>query len=310
MKRTAILLLSGMICLAAMSGCSAAEKEKNTTTCNFEQIVSGVYFSAGSDGEGNQGLAVGSDAFLIIDAPDDEARIKANARELAERFPKHRPILVLTSSRREIRGGYRELKKALPTLEVWTTKATLAEAAKEGITGGLAIEKEEVFDLGGIKAELLPFSPAATAGDLAVYIPQEKVLFAGELVLDKRLPRLLDGDSAQWINRLQELATRPISIILPAVGSRTDFEAIDWTRQYLVLLRSQVCLLRSQGYADDDIFYFCNVPGYEKYTHGSDLFKKNVEYVVREVREKGDVCTLPSKPLPKLGPVTWEDLDK
>ncbi len=37
-------------------------------------------------------------------------------------------------------------------------------------------------------------------------------------------------------------------------------------------------LLKSQGYADDDVYYFCRVPGYDKYTEGNELFRENILY--------------------------------
>ena len=193
-------------------------------------------------------------------------------------------------------------------MEVLAGKATLNEAIKEGLVSGRSLEKEESIDLGGQEAQLLPLGQAASNDDAVVYLPKEQILFSGGLVLSKEIPELNDGDTAQWINRLQELSTKPIAQIIPASGGGWDLELINWTRQYLVLLRSQICMLRGQNYADDDIYYFIQIPGYEKFTHGNERFKDNVNYVIKEIREKGNICTLPTKELPSWGPVTIEEV--
>lgn len=295
------------ITLAVMlaGGCqSAPEQGGDAGVPDYVEVAPRVFSSAGAEGGHNQMVVPGDAVLLIVDAPGDAARAKQEAAYWHKLHPNLRPILVLTSSRAEEWAGYSEWKAVFPTLEVWMHPATLAAASAAGVTGGRTVDRTEMLDLGGVQAQFIPAGPAATAGDLVVYLPPQKTLFAGEMVLDYTLPAMSDGDTAQWINRLQELLAAGINQILPARGKPLDLEALNWTRQYLVLLRSQICLLKSQGYADDDVYYFCRVPGYDKYTQGNDLFRENILYVLKEIREKGIECTLPSKALPKYGPVT------
>jgi glyoxylase-like metal-dependent hydrolase (beta-lactamase superfamily II) len=287
-----------------LGGCGSAPEQGSAKGSPDYVEAAPRVFSSGSEGEHNQMVVPGDAVLLIVDAPGDATRAAQDADYWRKLHPNLRPILVLTSSRAEGWAGYAQWKAAFPTLEVWMHPATMAAASAAGITGGRTLDKPEMLDLGGVMAQFLPEGPAATAGDLVVYIPPQKTLLSGEMVLDYTLPSMKDGDSAQWINRLQELLAMGVSQILPAHGKPLDIEALNWTRQYLVLLRSQICLLKSQGYADDDVYYFCRVPGYEKYTEGRELYKENILYVLKEIREKGNECTLPSKTLPKYGPIT------
>lgn len=294
--------------LLCFSGCGR-EKQLTTETgqASFAQIKPNILLAGGQKDQLNQAAIVGQNTLLIINAPGGDAS-ENRAQTLAETYPNLRTILILTNNKKSLRDGYNDLRKAFPSMEVLAGKATLNEAIKEGLVSGRSLEKEESIDLGGQEAQLLPLGQAASNDDAVVYLPKEQVLFSGGLVLSKEIPELNDGDTAQWINRLQELSTKPIAQIIPASGVVGDLELINWTRQYLVLLRSQICMLRGQNYADDDIYYFIQIPGYEKFTHGNERFKDNVNYVIKEIREKGNICTLPTKELPSWGPVTIEEV--
>jgi glyoxylase-like metal-dependent hydrolase (beta-lactamase superfamily II) len=294
-----------------LGGCGSAPEQGGTANvADYVEVAPRVFSSSGAEGGHNQMVVPGDAVLLIVDAPGDSARARQQAAYWQKLHPNLRPILVLTSSRAEAWAGYAQWKAAFPTLEVWMHPATLAAASKAGVTGGRTLDRTEMLDLGGVQAQFIPAGPAATSGDMVVYLPPQKTLFSGEMVLDYTLPAMTDGDTAQWINRLQELLAAGIDQILPAHGKPLDLEALNWTRQYLVLLRSQICLLKSQGYADDDVYYFCRVPGYDKYTEGNELFRENILYVLKEIREKGNECTLPSKALPKYGPVTINEAQK
>jgi len=297
--------------LVWLGGCQSTTEQGNKAgVTDYVEVAPRVFSSAGAEGGYNQMVVPGDAVLLIVDVPGDTPRAKQEAAYWHKLQPNLRPLLVLTSSRAKAWAGYAEWKAAFPTLEVWMHTGTLAAASAAGLTGGIALDRPEMLDLGGVQAQFIPAGPAATAGDMVVYLPPQKTLLSGWLVLDYTLPAITDGDTAQWINRLQELATLGLNQILPAHGEPLDIEALNWTRQYLVLLRSQICLLKSQGYADDDVYYFCRVPGYEKYTEGKELYRENILYVLKEIREKGDVCTLPNKALPKYGPVTINEAQK
>ena len=73
-----------------------------------------------------------------------------------------------------------------------------------------------------------------------VYLPQEKVLFAGDLVFRNRIPFVGQADSGHWIESLQSLLRFDAAVIVPGHGpysteARKDTEL---TRDYLIYLRA------------------------------------------------------------------------
>jgi glyoxylase-like metal-dependent hydrolase (beta-lactamase superfamily II) len=59
------------------------------------------------------------------------------------------------------------------------------------------VEAGHKFSLGGLDAEVL-FTPGHTATNLSVWVPQEGVLYTGDLVVREYLPNLDSGTPADW----------------------------------------------------------------------------------------------------------------
>ena len=94
--------------------------------------------------------------------------------------------------------------------------------------------------LGGTRIQITPLGPAHTPEDLAVYLPQEKVLYTGDLVFRGRLPFVGQADSRRWIAALDELLGFGAAVMVPGHGalSTTAQQDMRLTRDYLVYLRS------------------------------------------------------------------------
>jgi glyoxylase-like metal-dependent hydrolase (beta-lactamase superfamily II) len=102
------------------------------------------------------------------------------------------------------------------------------------------IEGDKELVLGGVHFQLKPVGPSHTPEDLAIYLPSEKVLFAGDLVFRSRIPFVGQADSRHWIEALDSLLGFDTKVIVPGHGpvsleSRKDMQL---TRDYLVYLRA------------------------------------------------------------------------
>ena len=101
-------------------------------------------------------------------------------------------------------------------------------------------ETQRTVQLGKTKIELLHFGSAHTAGDLVVWLPQQKILFAGDLVFTQRLLGVLSvGNSGGWVKAFDQAMALQPRLIVPGHGKPTDSKtAAKDTRDYLMLLRS------------------------------------------------------------------------
>lgn len=95
------------------------------------------------------------------------------------------------------------------------------------------------LELGGVKLQVRHVGPSHTPEDLAVFLPQQRVLFAGDLVFRGRVPFVGQADSGRWIAGLERLLAFDAAVMLPGHGAvstdpRSDLQL---TRDYLAYLR-------------------------------------------------------------------------
>ena len=102
------------------------------------------------------------------------------------------------------------------------------------------VDRETSLSLSGMEFQLKPLGPSHTPEDLAIYLPQEKVLFAGDLVFRSRIPYVGQSDSRQWILALDKLLAYDTNVIVPGHGalSRDAKKDMQLTRDYLMYLRT------------------------------------------------------------------------
>ena len=95
--------------------------------------------------------------------------------------------------------------------------------------------------LGKTLVQLLHFGAAHTPGDLVVWLPEQKLLFAGDIIYTERLLAVIPiGNSANWIEAFDKLAALNPKTIVPGHGRPTTIEhARRDTRDYLSFLRSE-----------------------------------------------------------------------
>jgi len=117
--------------------------------------------------------------------------------------------------------------------------APAVDAATRLVPADRWIDQRSTLQLGGIDFVLQPAGPAHTPEDLVVWMPQRKLLIAGDLVFRGRIPFVGQADSGRWITALDTLLAFDASVIVPGHGpvshsARADLEL---TRDYLVYLR-------------------------------------------------------------------------
>jgi glyoxylase-like metal-dependent hydrolase (beta-lactamase superfamily II) len=96
--------------------------------------------------------------------------------------------------------------------------------------------------IGGVRLQVRPVGPAHTPEDLVVFLPSERVLFAGDMVFRGRIPFVGQADSRQWIAALEQLLRMDPQVVVPGHGplSTSAREDLQLTRDYLAFLRESM----------------------------------------------------------------------
>ena len=107
------------------------------------------------------------------------------------------------------------------------------------ISADVWIDRQAQITVGGIEFLISRVGPAHAPEDLMVYVPSEKVLFAGDLVFRGRIPFVGNADSKGWLSALDEIEKMNPTVVIPGHGaySINPKEDITFTREYLMYLR-------------------------------------------------------------------------
>ena len=153
-------------------------------------------------------------------------------KAMGARIVAHRAALAyLNSETAQLR-----LEASRVELSPWINAQTRLNEADEWIEGA----KELV--VGGVQFNIVPVGPSHTPEDLAIDLPAENVLFAGDIVFLSRIPYVGQADSRHWIVALDSLLKFDTTVIVPGHGAlsleaRKDMQL---TREYLVYLRAKM----------------------------------------------------------------------
>ncbi|TFF90318.1 MAG: MBL fold metallo-hydrolase [Promethearchaeota archaeon] len=89
------------------------------------------------------------------------------------------------------------------------------------------IEDDLELDLDGFPCQIIYVGPAHTPGDLIVNLPEQKVLFAGDIVFWKCTPLGWIGTYEKWIEALELIKSLKPEVIIPGHGPLCNFDAVD-----------------------------------------------------------------------------------
>ncbi|NNF96874.1 MAG: MBL fold metallo-hydrolase, partial [Halobacteria archaeon] len=111
------------------------------------------------------------------------------------------------------------------------------------------------FTLGTTKFELHHTGQAHTPGDSFVWLPQQRIVFAGDIVYVQRMLGISSvSNSKSWVSVFDAMAALKPEIVVPGHGSVTTLrEAKAHTYDYLVFLRQAVTDFMEAGHGIEEI---------------------------------------------------------
>jgi glyoxylase-like metal-dependent hydrolase (beta-lactamase superfamily II) len=215
----------------------------------------------------NVGIVEGAERVLVVDVgmgPANGERVLAAARDVAGSkplvattthfHPEH--AFGLQAFRGEAHSVYNraqldELRdKGEAYLGMFRTFGPNVASALEDVE---LVEPDETYegdaaeiDLGGRTAQLLTRGTAHTRGDQVVFLPDERVLFTGDLVESRIFPIYpwfppddADVNGSRWIDVLAWLESLEPAVVVPGHGEVSDVGLIRTAREYHERLREQ-----------------------------------------------------------------------
>lgn len=148
----------------------------------------------------------------------------------------------------------------------------------------LTYEDRMVLYLGRREVHLLHLGRAHTRGDTLVYLPQEKVLFAGDVVCVHVVSGPPDAHVTGWLRVLDRLGGLDVEMVVPGHGPVADRKAISEMRELLSLLRREARKAYREGLPPAEAARRLRLGGYFGAWAGQERIPVYMERIYMELR--------------------------
>ena len=222
----------------------------------------------------NIGIIVGSRATLVVDAGMGPRNGQVVVRELAKVsknsdlyfttthfHPEHvTGVQAFPASTKIIRSEVQEqeLEQKQPEfIHNFSQRTPEIKALLQDVKPrppDILFDREVKLDLGGVTARVFLVGPGHTRGDTAIYVEEDKVLFTGDLVVNRFFPIFPDPDASgkNWLGVLSQFESLQPRNVVPGHGEVGDAMLITKMQNYLKTLQSRVAELKRQGKSSAD----------------------------------------------------------
>jgi glyoxylase-like metal-dependent hydrolase (beta-lactamase superfamily II) len=139
------------------------------------------------------------------------------------------------------------------------------------------------LDLGGRPCEIVYLGPAHTGSDVVVWLPEDRVLFTGDLLFRLCTPVGWEGSFANWIRALDRMLAFGPAIVVPGHGPVTDAEGLRDFRGYLGFVRAECESAFARGLSELEAARRIDLGPYAAWTQPERLVF-NVARAYRELR--------------------------
>ena len=282
------------------------------------ELAAGVYMVPGTGGEpdsrnlgrvGNAGFIVGRTGVLAIDTGTSYLHGRALLAAIRNVTDQPVRLVLITHARQEFLFGaaaFREqgipiaMQQAAAKLMasrcetcLKTLRTTLGEEAMRGttmfvpdrpFTDPLEIDAAALI---GRPIQVLHFGQASGPGDIAVYDPRTRTLFAGGLLDAQRIPDVIDSDLARWREALRSLQALPAEVIVPGHGPSGSKRVITQVERYLDQLTMRVRALLVAGAPLSEVPDSTALPDFAAWDQYDTVHRRNAALVyLRYEREQ------------------------
>jgi len=249
----------------------------------LEQVGNGLYAylqPGGGWGWSNAGLVVDGGATLLVDTLFDLRLTRDMLEEIRRSVPAAGEVDVLVNTHangdhtfgNQLLDGARIVASAAAAEEMRETPPAAlaglkASAAELGRPGEFLLECFGEFDFEGIElrapdetfvgelglvvggkhVQLVEVGPAHTRGDTIVLLPEDRVVYSGDILFNASHPVVWAGPIGNWIDACNRILALDVEVVVPGHGELADKHAVEELKAYLDYVLAESRRRHEQG---------------------------------------------------------------
>lgn len=141
----------------------------------------------------------------------------------------------------------------------------------------------KTLTIGGLVIEYIPLGHAHSKEDYCLYLPKQKILLAGDVVMNGRITSNRDGLVMGQLKALNLLKSKDWSVLVPGHGFVTDKTATDESNLYFKLLKERVLKAIDNDVDASTITEVVTLPEFKNKKLYNKLNKRNIEDAYSEL---------------------------
>jgi len=110
----------------------------------------------------------------------------------------------------------------------------------------LTVGDRVMLHLGDREVQVLHL-PGHTPASLGVYLPAERILFAGDNIVNNEHPTMVHANTLAWIDTLHRIQGMEVDLLVPGAGEPCGKETIEGMIAYITEMRRRVAELFASG---------------------------------------------------------------
>lgn len=248
------------------------------------EILSGVIAFVHQEGRSSCGMIRTTDGVILIDTTARPVDIGA-CLDSADITPDDVCLVLITHSHSDHTSG-------IPLFDctILAHKLTYQRIRKRGTERSKTqlptdtFENRRVFEIGGINLEMIHVG-GHTPGSSVVWLPNEQILFAGDLIFEGRYPFLATADVEKLMEALRWLPSLGARVIVPGHGVLCDNEEVLKQLKYIEITWECTVKHIERGHSLNEALKDPKYPRYSELGY-EKLHPWNIKVIYHQLKRK------------------------